>query len=190
MERQELQAIRHQEWVSTKGALELPVQIDTYLQARQRARHNWLRTHVEGTVLEVGCSWGYVLAYVEGHAGVDINPALVVLARLLARTRQFEVGTATALPFESATFDTVMLPEVLEHLDWEQVQAAIREAVRVAKRKVLVTIPDGRYDTDDTNNGKHHWLLDERRAYDVATYLGNGVSLEYVAGFACFEKDL
>ena len=49
------------------------------------------------------------------------------------------VASATALPFSDDEFDVVTALEVLEHI--EDVQAAAREIVRVARRFVVVTVP-------------------------------------------------
>jgi SAM-dependent methyltransferase len=46
---------------------------------------------------------------------------------------------AEDLPYESNSFDTVILSDVIEHIkDWE---TAIKEAIRVSKKKVILTVP-------------------------------------------------
>ena len=49
------------------------------------------------------------------------------------------VGTAEDLPFADNSFDIVLLSEILEHL--EKPEIALREATRVAKLKVILTVP-------------------------------------------------
>lgn len=48
-------------------------------------------------------------------------------------------GDVAAMPLENASVDVVTLLEVVEHVaDW---QAAVREALRVARKRVLITVP-------------------------------------------------
>ncbi len=157
MNRQLEQAERHQEWLK-QSHLEWPVQLDTYMKPHQQERINWLARNAVGRILEVGCSWGYVLAACHGHWGVDINPENIALAKQLARDRQFQVASALALPFPNRSFDTVLLADILEHLDWKDVNRALCEAKRVSKGLVLITLPKGDEDTEDATNGKHQFL--------------------------------
>lgn len=90
-------------------------------------------------VLDIGCNAGTQARMWAklGHevTGLDVNEPLLELARSRARddglSIQFDVGTATALPYADASFDVCLLPELLEHVgDWE---SCLREAVRVLK---------------------------------------------------------
>mgnify|MGYP001616026184 CR=1 FL=1 len=108
------------------------------------------------------CNFGAVLAYMAGHVGVDISPMNIELARLLSHDAEFHVADATALPFPNKTFQTVAVPETLEHLDFPNgVRLAIQEACRVAWDRVLVTMPEGSTDTEEATSFKHCFLLDE-----------------------------
>ena len=188
-ERQARQYEIFQQWVRDEGGQEWPTQLTTLLAEHQRARMDWLRCHVIGSVLEVGCNFGLVLAWVGGHYGVDIHPVNIELARLLAPDRLFQVAGAADLPFADKDFDTVMLPEVLEHLEFpDGVYAAIQEAKRVARVRVLFTCPDGRKDTTDACSMKHRWLFDDSIAREILTWLP-GVVLKYEHGFALGRWD-
>lgn len=90
-------------------------------------------------VADVGCGAGTQcrLWAASGHQvyGVDINAALVELARKRAREAgleiSFEVGSATELPWTGASMDLCIVPELLEHVeDW---RACLSEFVRVLK---------------------------------------------------------
>ena len=64
----------------------------------------------------------------ERGAGRDRRARRAAAARLPIR---FDVGTATALPYDDASMDVCLLPELLEHVDdWE---SCVREAARVLK---------------------------------------------------------
>lgn len=88
-------------------------------------------------VADIGCGAGTQAAIwaEDGHSvrGLDVSEPLIQLATERARKAgldiSFEVGTATALPWDSGTMDVCLLPELLEHVaEWE---ACVREAARV-----------------------------------------------------------
>lgn len=82
-------------------------------------------------VLEVGCGTGLVLARIAPHAaravGVDLSPGMLERAR--ARGLDVHEGSATALPFEDASFDVVCSFKVLAHVP--EIEQALREVSRV-----------------------------------------------------------
>lgn len=49
-------------------------------------------------------------------------------------------GSALSLPFRERSFDTVVLCEILEHL--EAPGHALREAARIARQRIIVTVPN------------------------------------------------
>jgi 2-polyprenyl-6-hydroxyphenyl methylase/3-demethylubiquinone-9 3-methyltransferase len=90
-------------------------------------------------VADIGCGAGTQsrLWAERGHRvyGLDINEPLIELAR--SRVEQtglkveFEIGTATSLPWSDASMDVCLLPELLEHVvEWE---ACLYEAARVLR---------------------------------------------------------
>lgn len=93
-------------------------------------------------VLDVGCGIGpYVAHLIElGHdcIGVDTNEQAVTAGRSLGRPLQ--VGSAYDLAFEDDSFDTVILVECLEHV--EDVERALAEAARVARKSLVLTVPN------------------------------------------------
>jgi ubiquinone/menaquinone biosynthesis C-methylase UbiE len=172
-DRQAAQYARFREWAEREGTMERPILLDTYMKPHQQRRIEWLTRNAKGRTAEVGCNWGYVLAAVGGHAGLDINPALIDIARVFAPDREFLVGDARALPWPDRWFDTVMLTEVLEHLDWQDVSKAVDEALRVASVQVLITLPDGCEDTADATNHKHRWLAEDARVDNLGRYIAD-----------------
>ncbi len=90
-------------------------------------------------VADVGCGAGAqaCLWAAQGHRayGIDINAALVALARRRAAAEGldivFDVATASALPWPDQSMDVCIVPEVLEHVaDW---RACLAECLRVLK---------------------------------------------------------
>ena len=95
-------------------------------------------------VCDIGCGPG-TLSLVwarDGHRthGLDINRKLVDHARAQAAAEaldiQFDVGSATALPWPDASADVCIVPELLEHVrEWRTVLA---ECARVVRRPGLL----------------------------------------------------
>jgi 2-polyprenyl-6-hydroxyphenyl methylase/3-demethylubiquinone-9 3-methyltransferase len=97
-------------------------------------------------VLDIGCGAGAQGQFwlKEGHRyrGLDINRPLVELARERFRAQgldaEFEVGSATALPYGNETTDICVLPFILEHVvDW---QSCLDEALRVLRPGGLIFV--------------------------------------------------
>jgi 2-polyprenyl-6-hydroxyphenyl methylase/3-demethylubiquinone-9 3-methyltransferase len=90
-------------------------------------------------VADVGCNTGtQALMWAERNhrvRGLDINEGLLTVARIRCqeakRDATFALGNATDLPWESASADVCLLPELLEHVaDW---QSCVNEACRVLR---------------------------------------------------------
>ena len=171
--RQDRQLERYLQWTRTQPDAvghELPTRLTTIFSENQLMRMNWLKSNTTGEVLEVGCNFGAVLAWVGGSTGLDINPNNIELARLLSPDRKFDVGDAAVLPYGDQSFDTVLLPEILEHLSWPAgVDLAVAEACRVARRRVLITMPDGETDSHspEAESFKHQFLADRDHVADL-----------------------
>ncbi|MGZ8272779.1 MAG: class I SAM-dependent methyltransferase [Burkholderiaceae bacterium] len=95
-------------------------------------------------VIDIGCGAGTqaMLWAALGHRvrALDVNQQLVSIGRERAEKSrlaiQFDVGTATALPYPDASADVVLMPELLEHVpEWER---CLDEAVRVVRPGGLV----------------------------------------------------
>ncbi|HEX6243181.1 MAG TPA: class I SAM-dependent methyltransferase [Polyangiales bacterium] len=84
-------------------------------------------------VLEAGCGTGLVLDRLsrvasEAH-GFDLSPGMVAKAR--ARGLSVSLGSVTAVPFRSNSFDFVCSFKVLAHVP--EIELALRELTRVTK---------------------------------------------------------
>ena len=193
-DRQEAQLKKFLAWKEAEGGLELPVTLHTMLKPQQQKRVEWIVANATGKVLEVGCSWGMVLASINArrpglHAGIDIAPWNVDLARLLCPSLGFRVADAKKLPYADRSFDTVVAAEILEHLLWpDEVFLALSEALRVARERVLITVPDGRQETGEANSLKHPYLMDQERLDALLRYVGgnsNCASAMTLGPFIC-----
>jgi radical SAM superfamily enzyme YgiQ (UPF0313 family)/GT2 family glycosyltransferase/glycosyltransferase involved in cell wall biosynthesis/SAM-dependent methyltransferase len=141
---------------------------DIYAEPLQRERVRWLKSKAEGRILEIGPANGYVSGFVGGSAAVDINRGRLAVAQFLRPEVRFQYGDAVkGLPFADREFDTVLAPEILEHVEFEDAVAVLRECSRVGKR-VLVTVPNADkpdYEPSLVHNIEHRWLVN-REAVD------------------------
>lgn len=81
-------------------------------------------------ILDAGCGTGLNLRHLpEGSTGVDINPRNVELLQTRLPNHTVVEGDVEALPFEDASFGTVLCTEVIEHIP--DPSAALAEYRRV-----------------------------------------------------------
>ncbi len=103
-------------------------------------------------ILDVGCGhgkWGCLLkkyawrfdgkVYV---AGLDAFDPHVQTLQHEGFYDEVVCGSATSLPFEDRSFDTVIACDVIEHMDQSGGHAMIRELKRVAKTCFMVSTPN------------------------------------------------
>jgi ubiquinone/menaquinone biosynthesis C-methylase UbiE len=111
-----------------------------YLNPGRFASYGYQLSEIVATnperLLQVGVGNG-VVDYMLRQAGLDVT------------TLDFDpslepdvVGSVTDIPFEDNSFETVSCFEVLEHIPWERVPAALSELARVSSRNVLLSLPD------------------------------------------------
>lgn len=101
-------------------------------------------------ILDVGCAWGKTLNYWKKKnvpaVGVDVSPKIV--RRCNNNDLEAHLASATDLSmFDDNQFDLYMSTDVYEHLREEDMEAAIKEAIRVTRRYVLIRahpVPDKR----------------------------------------------
>lgn len=108
----------------------------------QQMRAETIVRRCRGDVLDVGGGDGYVADMIRaaGHRVkvVDASSIRVMRARRDYRLTA-EIGDATRLTQAERSYDTVVLGEILEHL--ENPGVALAEACRVARRRVVVSLP-------------------------------------------------
>ena len=110
------------------------------------------RLRVEATLARVGVGAGSLLDVGAGDGRLtrrlaEATPHTVALdfsRASLARAADLRLrvqGSVLALPFGGASFDMVLATEVLEHLSDADRRLAVRELVRVTRKRVLVSVP-------------------------------------------------
>ncbi|MEV0699997.1 mycofactocin oligosaccharide methyltransferase MftM [Saccharopolyspora sp. NPDC050389] len=134
-----------------------------------------------GRVLDVGSCFGFLallLAERPGTAVVasDIANGTVTLLRTIARELGLSLGALVCdgarVPLPDQAVDTVTVIHLLEHLDPEHGEAVLAEAIRLARRRVVVAVP---FEAEPTAAYGH------LRTFDTAELhrLGTGTGLPY-----------
>jgi SAM-dependent methyltransferase len=128
----------YSEQVNAKEEKEDPAYVRIAEQAAQSMRieervSEFVRTYglQEKRVLDVGAGRGYLQDCARDYTGLDISPA----ARRFFH-KPFVLGTATAMPFQDASFDGAWSIWVLEHVP--NPEAALREIRRVVKNNGML----------------------------------------------------
>ncbi|WP_298441749.1 mycofactocin oligosaccharide methyltransferase MftM [Gordonia sp. (in: high G+C Gram-positive bacteria)] len=129
--------------------------------------HQRARELVRGdSVLDVGSCFGFFALTLARSgrtvAACDISPGAVRLLRRAADRLGLGIdarpGDATDLPYPDDAFDTVTLIHLLEHLDAEAADTALREALRVARRRVVIAVP---FEVTPTEHFGHRTTITE-----------------------------
>jgi SAM-dependent methyltransferase len=103
-----------------------------------------------GTVLDLGSCFGFLpllLAERSTHrvTASDLSPGTMRLLATVARARGAALDTiacdAARVPLPDGCVDTVTVIHVLEHLGPPHGDAVVREALRLARRQVIVAVP-------------------------------------------------
>jgi SAM-dependent methyltransferase len=139
---------------------------------------DFVQEHAGRMVVDLGCGLGGYSKVLSERGfdvrGFDVVPEYVERARVLGV--RADVYDGKRLPLEDDSVDTVILIEVIEHL--EQPQRLLAEAGRVARAGVLVTTPNCTQSFGRVPIEFSHMLdVDHRQFFtvDSLTELLNGV---------------
>jgi SAM-dependent methyltransferase len=103
----------------------------------------FVRAHAGHRVIDLGCGTGGLALHLQrlgfDVAAVDQNRTHVEIAASLGIPAQHVNGS---LPFAEKSADTIVMIEVLEHVPDDAVEPLLKEVRRVARKNVLITVPD------------------------------------------------
>lgn len=98
------------------------------------SREDWIRSQCSGTILDIGSADGWVFR------GSGLKITCLDINEFAPGEFPQIVADAQNLPLDDGSFDCCTLCEILEHV--HNPILALREAVRVAKKKVIFTVPN------------------------------------------------
>ncbi|MFS1704772.1 class I SAM-dependent methyltransferase [Alteromonas sp. AMM-1] len=99
----------------------------------------------ESAVLDVGCAKGFFLYDLEQiipgitGKGIDISDYAIANAKPEVAANM-QVGCATDLPFDDASFDLVMSVNTVHNLEREECGKALQEIMRVSRGNAFITV--------------------------------------------------
>jgi len=116
------------------------VQLLAALNGQSQNELNELISNQE--VLDLGCG-SFQFFYEPKNAkrlvGMDYVPEAIEGAKQMYPEAEYRVGSATdPLPFESKSFDVVMLLFMIHHLPQNSIESLLKETLRVARKKVVI----------------------------------------------------
>ncbi|MFE6286528.1 mycofactocin oligosaccharide methyltransferase MftM [Streptomyces sp. NPDC057877] len=103
-----------------------------------------------GAVLDLGSCFGFLPLLLAGRPGYtvtasDLSPGTMRLLATVAKARGLALSTLTCdaarVPLPDGSVDTVTVIHVLEHLEPGHGDTVVREALRLARRRVVVAVP-------------------------------------------------
>ena len=101
-----------------------------------------------GTVLELGCCFGFLSLQLAEQARVTASDVTPNTVRLLGQVaRRLDVGLDTLIcdaarvPRPDASYDTVLAVHLLEHLEKSHGELVVTEMLRLARHRVVVAVP-------------------------------------------------
>jgi len=100
----------------------------------------WFKKYSSGNTLIIGCGNGWLLDKVDGNVGFDINEANLKAAITRCPGKKFRKVLGSHIPFEDATFDTVIITDFVWHLSENKFKKIFKEAVRVGKKVLLCNL--------------------------------------------------
>ncbi|OGU54420.1 MAG: hypothetical protein A2V66_10845 [Ignavibacteria bacterium RBG_13_36_8] len=111
---------------------------------RYQAIFNLLEIKEGGSVLEIGSGGGHALEYINSSCYYPLDISTHNLKKIRDKSSKIispVSGDVYNLPFESDSFEYIILSEVLEHLD--KPENALREIYRVLKSKgsLVISVP-------------------------------------------------
>lgn len=136
------------------------------------------------TVLDIGCGPSSLLQYVKGPkktVGIEYWKPSVEESRKKGIHTEYINADITNVRYQDASFDSVILIDVLEHFAKDEAITLLSTIQRWAKRNVIIVVPNGfvpQEGEDGTGNIKQHHLS----AWDVRDFEDLGFRVRGLGG--------
>jgi len=152
--------------VRLEDGVEIAVRDSTYQEPCQIVRTRWLVENCRDVpvglngqkdIMELGCSNGHQLLACNGHIGVDLNPDITRDNWKAHPDRHWITANITNLPvlLSLPRTHTILLPDVIEHLEFGNALKVIAGCKELAKHRILITTPNG----TDLSKNQRNWMV-------------------------------
>jgi SAM-dependent methyltransferase len=115
------------------------------------------------TVLDLGCGPSSLIQYVKGPTktvGVEYWKPSMEESRQRGIHTEYINADITSVMYPDASFDSIILIDVLEHFEKEHAIELLKKIQRWTKKNVIVVVPNGfvpqEEDIGDSNKKQHH----------------------------------
>jgi len=116
-----------------------------YFQLQEKALVKVLNGFSFDSVLEVGCGFGRITKLIKDKfpisrlKGIDLSPSQIENARKYVKNEEVElsVGRIQDLDIPDNSYDLVIAVEVLMHVPFEEIEAAVAQLVRVSRNHIV-----------------------------------------------------
>lgn len=107
---------------------------------------------LHGKILDFGCGIGDFLKYMKNSAGVDVNQQLVSYCQ--SHGLDARLIRDGCIPYPDASFDSVVMDNVLEHIPESDADEVIKDIMRVLRPNgtLLVGVPGQKGYTADSDH--------------------------------------
>lgn len=152
-----------------------------------------------GTVLDLGSCFGFLPLLFAGQPGrpghtviaSDLSQGTMRLLDAVARVRGLRLDTlacdAARVPLPDRSVDTVTVIHVLEHLEPGHGDTVVREALRLARQRVVVAVP---YEDEPTAAYGHVRCFDPGQLAELGRGTGRTFSVtSYHGGWLVLDAD-
>lgn len=110
--------------------------LDFFIKYNSKQRYQKISPYILGSkVLDVGCAEGWIGHFLTNDKGYDVS--LVDVVNLNKTDLNFSLYDGENLPFENASFDTVLILLTLHHC--QRPDKTLLEALRVSKKRIIIT---------------------------------------------------
>ena len=143
----------------------------------------YLKREISGcdSVLDLGCGYNSLIQIcdVPFSIGVELFEPYVEESRKKGIHHQCIKADIRKIEFNPKTFDAIIFLEVLEHLTKEEGYRLIKNAEKWARKKIILTTPNGYLNQDvyDNNHLQEHktgWQVEELKNLGFKIYGING----------------
>ena len=94
-------------------------------------------------MLDIGCGTGDLANFFDGvpntkYIGLDCSAKMIKPLKETSARRESVVADARFLPFKNGTFDLVLFNSVFHHINGEDHELVLKEALRISKKVVII----------------------------------------------------